>query len=176
MAPRASPSNAKRRAVSPSPSAKQAAAEAYPVSEQEKKFKQEKKVKPSAKSAVFTFAGFAGTNNGSFFHTPGWVDSTKPPGTTSQAAAYCPSPQWYAHLFSGYSLFFSPNLVWLAIALFDYVVFPYDFAAAKAGYSADWILPRLAVNAAITLCYSGFWHVTLYWLDFGRPHPAQMGL
>ena len=168
------PASTKRRR---SP-AHRAPVEAYPVSE-------ERKVKPtalpaahgkpsSAKGAVFTFAGFAGTTNGSFFHTPDWVDSSKPPGTTSQAAAYCPSPQWYAHLFSGYSLFFSPNLVWLAIALFDYFVFPYDFAAAEKGYSATWILPRLVVNATITLGYSSFWHVTLYWLGFGqRPFKAD---
>ena len=30
------------------------------------------------------------------------------------------------------SFFFSPNLVWVLIALADYFVFPYDFQAAKS--------------------------------------------
>eukprot|EP00966_Prymnesium_polylepis_P057523 1332092-Prymnesium_polylepis.1 len=40
---------------------------------------------PPAKK-IFTFSGFAGTTGGSFFASPGWVDKSKPPGTTSQDA------------------------------------------------------------------------------------------
>ena len=118
--------------------------------------------------SLFPREGFAGTVGGSFFRAPPWVDEAKPPGTSSQAAAFCKSPEWWAHAFSGYSLFFSPNLVWLLIALLDYAVFPYDLPGAAAGVSLRLYSRRLRANALITLGYVGYWHVSLYWLGFGR--------
>ena len=85
---------------------------------------------------------FSGTGpNGSFFETPKWVDKSKAPGLTSQEPAVAP-PGWWIDLVTGKFLFFSPNLVWLTIALFDYFVFPYDFQAAKSFQKVDWILYR----------------------------------
>ena len=86
--------------------------------------------------------GFAGTGpHGSFFETPEWVDRRKAPGLTSQEAAVAP-PGWWIPLATGKFLFFSPNLVWLAIAITDYFVFPYDFRAAKNLHNMDWMLYR----------------------------------
>jgi sterol desaturase/sphingolipid hydroxylase (fatty acid hydroxylase superfamily) len=66
-------------------------------------------------------------------------------------------------------MIFSPNLVWLAFALFDYFVFPYNFEAAKV-WSFSWILPRAVINTALVFGYFGYWHVTLYCLKWGtRP-------
>ena len=119
---------------------------------------------------VFPFAGFAGTSRGSFFRAPAWVDESKPPGTTSQASAYCPSPHWWAQAYTGYSLFFSPNLVWLAIALAVWALAPYDIdAAVRDGtLTAAWWRTRASVNLAVVYAYFGFWHVSLYWLGAGR--------
>ena len=44
---------------------------------------------------------------------------------------------------TGYSLLFSPNLVWLGIALGDYFFFPYDYEAAKSLTNFNWIFKRL---------------------------------
>ena len=45
---------------------------------------------------------------------------------------------------TGKFLFFSPNLVWLAIALLDYYFFPYDYEAAKNLTNGElgWVLKR----------------------------------
>merc|ERR550517_155098 len=112
--------------------------------------------------------GFAGTGpNGSFFEAPAWVDKSKAPGTTSQEPAVAP-PGWWIPLATGKFLFFSPNLVWLAIALFDYFVFPYDFQAARSFDSLDWVYFRFAVNFGITFGFFGFWHCVLYLLGWSE--------
>ena len=51
-------------------------------------------------------------------------------------------PGWWIPLLTGKFLFFSPNLVWLAIALADYFLAPYDFQAAKSFDSLDWVYFR----------------------------------
>ena len=112
--------------------------------------------------------GFAGSGpNGSFFESPAWVDRTKRPGLTSQTEAVAP-PGWWIPLVTGKFLFFSPNLVWLAIALGDYFLFPYDFQAAKSLDQLDWVLFRFAVNFVITFGYFGFWHCVLYILGWSE--------
>merc|ERR1711990_843524 len=117
------------------------------------------------KSCQVLPGGFAGTGpNGSFFEAPVWVDQSNAPGTTSQEPAVAP-PGWWIPLVTGKFLFFSPNLVWLAIALFDYFVFPYDFQAARSFDSLDWVCFRFAVNFGITFGFFGFWHCALYLLD-----------
>ena len=121
--------------------------------------------------------GFAGTGpNGSFFETPEWVDKNKPPGLTSQEKMYAPPGMyilkktffnlfidlknillylgWWIDLFNGKNIFFSPNLVWLAITLMVYFTFPYDFQAAKDLQNLDWVLYRSVkkfFNAAFTI-------------------------
>jgi len=120
--------------------------------------------------------GFAGTGpNGSFFETPGWVDKEKPPGMTSQTEAVAP-PGWWIKLVTGYFLFFSPNLVWLTIALIDYFYFPYDYEAAKSLTDLHWVKYRFFVNFGITFGFFGFWHVVLYIFNWSqRPfHPSRV--
>ena len=104
--------------------------------------------------------GFAGTERGSFFRAPGWVDQAKAPGTTSQAPVYG-QPGWWVELVTGVFLFYSPNLVWIGIAAAIYLAVPYDMDAAKA-WSREWVLVRVCVNVAVVLVYFGFWHVSLY--------------
>merc|ERR1712212_123790 len=95
-------------------------------------------------------------------------------GTNSQTDAVAP-PGWWIDLATGKFLFFSPNFVWLSIALADYFLFPYDFQAAKSFKKLDWVLIRFAVNFTITFGYTGFWHSVTYllgWTD--RPfHPSR---
>ena len=59
---------------------------------------------------------FAGLQGGSFHKPPGWVDLKKPPGETSQTVVLKGKVDWLGIL-TGTSFFYSPNLVWGAIAL-----------------------------------------------------------
>ena len=100
-------------------------------------------------------AGLAGTGpNGSFFESPSWVDQSKAPGTTSQVEG-CLSlltigdqegevaaPGYWIDKLTGKTFFFSPNLVWILIALTDYFLFPYDFQSAKSFENLEWVLYR----------------------------------
>ena len=69
------------------------------------------------------------------------MSQDKAPGMTSQTPAVAP-PGWWVKLVTGYFLFFSPNLVWLAIALADYFLFPYDYEAAKSLTNLKWVFHR----------------------------------
>lgn len=113
--------------------------------------------------------GFGGTTNGSFFEAPTWVDKSKDPGASSQEPAIKNNPD-FATLLSGKFLFFSPNLVWLALALLDYFVFPYKFETEDPmkTFTMAWVLPRAAVNTTLVFGYFGYWHVTLYFLNWGK--------
>jgi len=118
--------------------------------------------------------GFAGTGpTGSFFETPAWVDKSKSPGQTSQDPVV-PPPYWWVDLVTGKFLFFSPNLVWLAICLVDYFYFPYDLNAAKSFENLDWVFYRFRVNFSLVFAYYGFWHCVLYLLGWSkRPFRAN---
>jgi len=113
--------------------------------------------------------GFAGTTDGSFFKPPTWVDLQKPPGATSQEekVRQMQGMGLLRKFYSGSFMFYSPNFVWLCIALFDYFVFPYDLEAAKT-WSLGWIAYRLMANSILTFGYVGFWHGTLYLLGWGQ--------
>ena len=73
----------------------------------------------------------------------------KAPGQTSQEKAVAP-PGWWIPLATGKFLFFSPNFVWLCIALADYFIFPYDFQAAKSLKNLDWVLHRYILNISLS--------------------------
>ena len=114
--------------------------------------------------------GLAGTTNCSFFAAPSWVDLSLVPGQTDQTAV-ARDTDWCAY-YSGKFLFFSPNLVWLAIALLDYFIFPFDYETAAKLDRAYAVVTakRLAVNAAIVFSYFGFWHLaTYFWGWSTRP-------
>ena len=99
-------------------------------------------VKPHRKPLVLLPGGLAGTGpHGSFFERPGWVDESLAPGHTSQEAVVA-APGYWKDKITGKSFFFSPNLVWITIALTDYLAFPYDFSAAKSFDRLDWVLHR----------------------------------
>lgn len=110
--------------------------------------------------------GFAGTTNWSFFEAPIWVDKSKHPGCTSQSKVYPPS--YLKSILTLDFFIFSPNLIWFCIAVLDYLIFPYDFDAAKTWTNFNWILFRLQVNSSIYFAYCGFWHVALYWWNWGQ--------
>jgi len=59
-------------------------------------------------------SGLCGCRNGKVFQSPSWVDHSKPPGHTSMDSAYNPSLKGYL---TGAFLFYSPNFLWLTIAL-----------------------------------------------------------
>lgn len=112
--------------------------------------------------------GFAGTVGGSFFAPPPWVDTSKVPGTTPQPETTANAPSFRNYV-TGNFVVNSPNLVWLMIALCDYFIFPYDLEAAKV-WSLHWVGFRLFANFVIAFGFAGFWHVTLYLLEWGtRP-------
>lgn len=114
--------------------------------------------------------GLAGTVKGSFFKLPPEVDKSKPPGTTPQV------PRLFSTIpfsvFSGMEVVYSPNLVWLAIALFVYIVFPYDLEAAKT-VQFDWVLYRALINLAVVHSYTGFWELSLYDLKWSKRKFSQ---
>jgi len=118
------------------------------------------------KNKMGKLQGFAGTVDGSFFKQPPWVDTSMPPGMTSQAPQINGKKVLRNYLNLNF-LVYSPNLVWLSVALFDYFVFPYDLEAAKT-WASNWIAFRFFANFLIVFGYFGFWHVTLYFLEWGK--------
>ena len=84
-------------------------------------------------------------------------------------------PGWVRPLVTGTFLFFSPNIIWLTIALTIYFLAPYDIQAAKTLDNMDWIfnrfwrrrwtcvhfLLRFWINFVVTFGYYGFWRCTL---------------
>jgi len=62
---------------------------------------------------------------------------------------------------------FSPNLIWLTITVFVYIVFPYDLEAAQE-WSHHWILSRAGINFTITFAYYAYFEATLYTLNWGK--------
>eukprot|EP00300_Choanocystis_sp_HF-7_P012229 c17800_g2_i1.p1 GENE.c17800_g2_i1~~c17800_g2_i1.p1 ORF type:complete len:432 (-),score=65.23 c17800_g2_i1:612-1907(-) len=112
--------------------------------------------------------GLLGTVDGSFFKAPTWVDMSKPPGTTSLNAVYGDVRKWLWSVITLQTFFMSPNCVWFLIALVTYVLFPYDFEAARAGWAWGWISKRLWLNISLMLMYFGFWHAVLYILRWSK--------
>ena len=119
-------------------------------------------------------AGLGPTN--SFHESAAWVDLKKPPGHTSTSPRTGQSGWWYAWpshsyvpigvLGLGLPFIYSPNLVWFAIALAVYVVFPYDMEAAAA-WDSSFLLQRTLINLAVGMAWYGYWHVSLYSLGWG---------
>jgi len=92
------------------------------------------------------------------------VDTKKAPGTTNQEVS--DAFHWKKY-FTGSILLFSPNFVWWMVALIDYFVFPYEIDAEKV-FTWHWIAHRMFANTLLTLSYVNFWHVTLYFLHWGK--------
>ena len=116
--------------------------------------------------------GIAGLGpNYSFHEAADWVDLKKPPGHTSTSPRTGQQGWWYSWpkiglLGLGLPFVYSPNLVWFAVALAIYVVFPYDMTGAAA-LSPDFIAKRCTINMAVGMCWYGYWHISLYWAGWG---------
>ena len=117
--------------------------------------------------------GFAGvSSNGLFGTSAAWVDVAKAPGHTSQEKTLglektAKSIATLSHMF------WSPNLVWFAMACAYHVLFPYDIEAARrSGFvsSSDggswaisgWVLSRFYLNYCVALAYYGYFYAQLY--------------
>jgi len=109
--------------------------------------------------------GLAGTSKGSFFEAPEWVDKKNPPGHTSQGKVY--PPNYLKSVLSLEFFIWSPNLIWFLIAVFDYVFFPYNIKELNT-WKTDWFTFRLIINLGIYFIYCGFWHLSLYWWNWGK--------
>mmetsp|Transcript_40049 Transcript_40049/g.58519 ORF Transcript_40049/g.58519 Transcript_40049/m.58519 type:complete len:497 (-) Transcript_40049:293-1783(-) len=119
------------------------------------------------------YNGIGGLNpNFSLFGIPPtWVNTSLPPGHTSQSAMLSTYPEWRT-LLTGTYILYSLNLVWLLIAIWVYIVFPYDYEVAKHwdSHFGHWIVKRAVVNMSIVHLYYSFWHVSLYGLKWStRP-------
>eukprot|EP00040_Diaphanoeca_grandis_P025498 m.141293 g.141293 ORF g.141293 m.141293 type:complete len:487 (-) comp30177_c0_seq1:252-1712(-) len=109
--------------------------------------------------------GLAGiSNQGIFKAIPGWVNASAPPGTTSQVEqlGFAKTVRTIVTLSH---MIWSPNFVWLAIAVALHVFAPYDYAAAKEGFAVGWLLDRFFLNYAVAFIYYAFFYVGLYHLN-----------
>ena len=127
--------------------------------------------------------GIGGSTDGLFFGTtPGWVDERKAPGYSSQMPP--PWSSWLRGVLQLKHIVFSPNLIWLAITLVVYVLFPYDLEGARRdgfvplwsyadsgsggggsgsgsiwGLHWSWWSSRVVINMGVMLLYYGGWEV-----------------
>jgi hypothetical protein len=63
----------------------------------------------------------------------------------------------------------SPNFVWALIALVLYGVFPYNLTMAlESPLSLQFFLERFPLWFAVTMGYTSFWHVALYWFHAAK--------
>jgi sterol desaturase/sphingolipid hydroxylase (fatty acid hydroxylase superfamily) len=114
---------------------------------------------------------FGGGKDGHLFGVvPDYVDEKLAPG-------FSPLPRptawdWVKSLLSLRLIWASPNLIWSAMAIAIYFVFPYDLsptgAAAQGPLSWAFYKPRLLLWLAVTHGYAGFFHVTIYFLNWAK--------
>jgi len=113
--------------------------------------------------------GFAGAQDGKFFGIVSpHIDTTKKPGTSP-----IPAPTFSDWLKAGpFVLINTPNTVWAIIALAMYYVAPYDLSAGSPAsispLNMAFFAQRLPLWVSVFFGYTGFWHVTLYWLGWGK--------
>jgi sterol desaturase/sphingolipid hydroxylase (fatty acid hydroxylase superfamily) len=121
------------------------------------------------------FSNWFGLTNGKLFgEAPAYVNRDKAPGMSP-----IPKPtvlQWLTR--APFVLVTSPNFVWACISGILYLAAPVDLgsesAAALAPISSQFLIERLPVWIPVTLGYFGFWHITLYGMNFAyRPFIAS---
>ena len=106
--------------------------------------------------------GLAGVSSKGIFNAlPDWVNAKLAPGATSQTKLLNLGTT-IRNVLSLRHMFFSPNLVWFAIAIALHVFAPYDYEAARQGFSASWLLPRFALNYSVAFVYYAFFFAGLY--------------
>jgi hypothetical protein len=107
--------------------------------------------------------GLAGIRKNGFFRVSApWVDVKLPPGHSSQTQALGLRATLASIVTLKY-LIMSPNLLWLAIASFIYIMFPYDISGSAS--PAKWIAARASVNFSLCFAYTAFFRVQLYWRE-----------
>lgn len=117
---------------------------------------------------------FAGGKNLHFFKVvPDYVQKDK------YKAGWSPLPKptawtWIRNALLLNHIWASPNLVWGAIALIFYLVFPYDLSSngisAQGPLTWTFFNDRFPKFFAVTMGYNVFWHYTLYFLGWAdRP-------
>ena len=85
-----------------------------------------------------------------------WIDSAKPPGTTSQTTELGFRSSMRQIVTLRY-FFLSPNLVWFTMAVCMHLLFPYRIEAALE-WNVAWAGHRLALNFTVCYCYYAlFW-------------------
>ena len=99
---------------------------------------------------------------GFFGVTGDHVDRSKPPGSSRLTTPTLGA--WFFEMFTGRIIYNSPNLVWLGIALWMYVFFPYNLdprtsAAALGPLSMAFFRERLPLWLGVVFAYYGFWEV-----------------
>jgi len=95
---------------------------------------------------------------GIFGISESWVDTSKPPGCSSQREAV----GWTASIEDILSLryfFFSPNLLWFLLAFAYYVAYPYDM---ESQLDFDAFLSRFTINFVFAFVYHAFFFAALY--------------
>jgi len=109
-----------------------------------------------------------GLTDGSFYRAPLWVDLKKPAGATSyDKTGYGSTSFWWVKYLTLEFFFLSPQIVWSLVTILVYILFPYDILAARE-WSFGWIFNRALVNAGTYVLFTGYWHVTLYWLGWSK--------
>jgi len=111
--------------------------------------------------------GFAGISSNGFFSSPAWVNEKLRPGETDQTSMLSLETS-VKEIVSLRYMFWSPNLVWLAISLAAYIVFPYNIDAARNGFALSWLMPRLWFNLALGFGYYMIFAFPLYFLEAGK--------
>lgn len=106
--------------------------------------------------------GLAGISaKGLFSAIPRWVDSSRPAGETSQTQQLGLPKTAYTVATLGHMIW-SPNLVWLVIAVLLHGFAPYEMGAARTGFAVDWLLRRFVLNYFVAFSYYAFFFVGLY--------------
>ena len=110
--------------------------------------------------------GIGGTVHGSFFRVNDCVDTTKPPGSTT---AQCPQTlsETLQPIVTGQAFLFSPSFSWFLLACFVWWMVPYELRNTERTWH-DHLWQRLLVNHVLAFGYVGFWHITLYWWNWGK--------
>jgi sterol desaturase/sphingolipid hydroxylase (fatty acid hydroxylase superfamily) len=110
-------------------------------------------------------SNFAGGQNGRFFQiVPPYVNEKLPPGFSE-----LPKPTFMSWI-SGipFVLLFCPNTIWAVIALALYFIFPYDLSPNTSPFSQEQLMNRFTIYMVLTFAYDGFFHITLYFLNWAK--------
>ena len=87
------------------------------------------------------------------------------PGIPNLCSRHTPQLTMCYCLARGAHVFYSPNFVWLSIAVVYYKMAPYDLRVARDVLTPEflvWGVKRLILNLLVSGIYTGFWSVAIY--------------